>query len=363
MPKIIFIHLYNDRSGSPKVLSDVINAYRTNAENYEVITSANANGFLTPYETSSNVLFYKRSENKALTLLYFFISQIHLFFLCLRYRKQNVIFYVNTMMPFSAGIAGRLLGKKVIFHVHETSLKPKLLKIFLRYVIEKTATKVIFVSKYLSEAERFIKPEQSVIYNAIENQALNKDEQIQQVNNQNFKILMVCSLKEYKGVKEFISLSRKLSGMNFILVLNADKLEIDAIFHDWKIQLPSNILIYPRQSNLVEFYLDSSVVLNLSRPDVWVETFGLTVVEAMSFSKPVIVPPVGGPAEIVRNGIEGYCISCYELEAIKEKLVSLSHNKELYSSMSKAALERSKDFSVDKFQKSILDVLESKNGL
>ncbi len=360
MQKIVFIHLFNDRSGSPKVLSQVIKACREKGIQTEVLTSAHKDGFLTECADRTSHLFYRRSENKIMTLIYYLISQIHLFFVCLKYLNQDVVFYVNTMMPFSAGVAGRLMGKEVIFHVHETSIKPKILKQTLRFFIEYTAHKVIFVSRYLKKKESFKSPEQLVIYNAIEKPDL-EHEDIDPFEGKAFNVLMVCSLKEYKGVKEFISLSQNLCNLSFTLVLNADKSEVDEIFESWKVQSPSNLTVYPRQSNLNRFYMNASVVLNLSRPDGWIETFGLTIVEAMSFGKPVIVPPVGGPAEIITDSVDGYCISCYELQNIQDKLIELSANQTLYASMSKSAFRRSEDFTVEEFQKNILNVIQNKN--
>lgn len=353
--KIVFVHLFNDRSGSPKVLSQVINACRNNGIQTELLTSKHKDGFLTDCADNTSYLFYKRSENKLLTLLYYLISQVQLFILCLNYLNKDVVFYINTMMPFAAGVVGRLAGKRVIFHVHETSIKPKSLKRVLRFFIEHTANKVIFVSKYLSKLERFKKPEQTVVYNAVK---MPINIEVNKVSNKRFNVLMVCSLKEYKGVKEFITLSQKLNSLEFTLVLNADSEEVDVIFEKWKIQLPKNLKVYSRQSNLNSFYSEASIVLNLSRPDGWIETFGLTIVEAMSYAKPVIVPPVGGPSEIVNHGVEGYCISCYELGRIQEKIQEVAGNSELYSLMSKFALKKSKDFTVEEFEKNILKIIK-----
>ena len=45
----------------------------------------------------------------------------------------------------------------------------------------------------------------------------------------------------------------------------------------------------------------ASVCLNLSQQPDWVETFGLTIWEALTQGTPVIVPDVGGPLEIIDN--------------------------------------------------------------
>ena len=168
MKKIVFIHLLNDRSGSPKVLSQTIKALKDKGYQTELLTSSHQDGFLTGVADTNRSLFYRRSENKFVTLFYYVLSQILLFLQCLRYTNQDVIFYINTMIPFGGALAGKLMGKKVIYHVHETGLKPKLLHSFLRSVISFTADEVIFVSEYLKEVEIFENKKQVVIYNALQ---------------------------------------------------------------------------------------------------------------------------------------------------------------------------------------------------
>ena len=80
------------------------------------------------------------------------------------------------------------------------------------------------------------------------------------------------------------------------------------------------------------------MVLNLSKVDECVETFGLTILEAMAFGIPVIVPPIGGPAEIVTDGVEGYVISSYETNDIAKKIKELSMDKAKWTELSINAL-------------------------
>ena len=138
-----------------------------------------------------------------------------------------------------------------------------------------------------------------------------------------FNVLMICSLKAYKGINEFIEIAALCLGtskIQFTLLLNAKQQDIDDFFKAEK--LPDNITLVPQQKNVFPYYTQASLLLNLSRPDEWVETFGLTIIEAMAFAIPVIVPPVGGPIEIVTDGQEGYLISCYETDKIAEKIMS-----------------------------------------
>lgn len=356
MKKIIFIHLLNDRSGSPKVLSQTIKVLKDKGYETELLTSSHQDGFLTHVANTNQNLFYRRSESKLVTLFYYVLSQTLLFIQCLRYWNQDVIFYINTMMPFGGALAGKLIGKKVIYHVHETSLQPQILKKFLRSVISHTAYKIIFVSKYLNEVEKFENKKQVIIYNALESSLIEQ----KRIVSKNFIVLMVCSLKIYKGVFEFIKLSQSLSdvkGLQFQLVLNATKDEISEYLKDS--EKPSNLVIFDRQTDLSKFYKEASLLLNLSRPNEVQETFGLTILEGMEYELPTIVPPVGGPTEIVRDGIDGFQISCYEIERIAQKIKFLMENKDEYLRLSKNARERVKEFDIKVFEKKICEVVEN----
>jgi glycosyltransferase involved in cell wall biosynthesis len=356
--KIIFIHLFNDRSGSPKVLSQAITAFRKKNILTELITSSHKDGFLNNVADIRRTLFYKRSENRYITLFYYIISQFYLFFFCLRYWGQKVVFYVNTMMPTGAALSAKLMGKPVIYHVHETSIKPKLLKRLLRMVISLTAQKSIFVSNYLKETESFKDLDQVVVYNALDSAFLSSAIGIKRERDKTFNILMVCSLKIYKGLLEFLKIARNFSpnsGFKFHLVINATKDEIKSYFQ--RIIIPDNVIIHSRQSNMAQYYAQADLLLNLSRPDEWIETFGLTIIEAMCFGLPVIVPPIGGPAEIVRDDQEGYLISCYDTKKICDLIKHLAENDIEYARISDNARQRAKSFSQEIFEIKICNVL------
>ena len=207
--KSIFTHLLNDYSGSPKVLSQVIKAVQKNGCDVALYTGTSNDGFLSGVTDKHHTYFYKRFENKYLTLVTFMISQVSLFFKLLKYRNEDVIIYVNTMLPFGAGLAGKVMGKPVYYHVHETSLTPASFKRFLRSIVQKTASKVIFVSKSVEKAEEFVDIPQQVIYNALPNDFANialKSTYLPLRDN-NFNVLMICSLKAYKGIEEFVSIA------------------------------------------------------------------------------------------------------------------------------------------------------------
>lgn len=352
MKKIIFVHLFNDRSGSPKVLLQTMRALSNAGYQVELFTSSHKGGFLDSAPGLRHTLFYRRHDNKWLTLLYYALSQILLFFQCLQFFRKDVVFHINTMMPFGAALAAKLMRKKVVYHVHESSIRPKLLKFFLRSVIRISASHVILVSKFLKFNEGF-SGKDFLIYNALE---LAPTDQGVKINN-DFSVLMVCSLKRYKGVDEFLKVAKKVSSMskkiNFTLVLNASEKEISKYFVG--VTFPDNLTVYSRQENLEGFYSSSSILINLSRPNEWVETFGLTLLEGMSYSLPVIAPPVGGPAEIIQHGVQGFLIDSSEIDNIASSIAELEKNSTLYYKMSRNAHERSLDFTPDSFAANIVN--------
>ena len=355
--KIIFAHLLNDYSGSPKVLSQVIKAVQKEEFGVELYTGKSENGFLSELTDKHHHYFYKRLENKYLTFVTFMFSQISLFFKLLKHRNEDIVIYINTMLPFGAGLAGKIMGKPVYYHIHEISLTPASFKCFLRFIVQKTASKVIFVSKSVEEVESFISIPQQVIYNALPNEFVKIaiKSPYQHLRYENFNVLMICSLKAYKGIEEFVYLAdrcERQTNIIFTLVLNAEQSAIDE-YYKGRV-LPSNMTLVPRQNNLIPYYQQASLVLNLSRIDEWVETFGLTIAEAMAFGVPVIVPPIGGPIEIVHDGQEGYLISSYETEKIAKIIMELSKDEKRCIDLSKAARKRAENFNEVDFEKNIL---------
>tara|TARA_R110000850_G_scaffold120556_5_gene237919 strand:- start:1099 stop:2178 length:1080 start_codon:yes stop_codon:yes gene_type:complete len=350
---IVFFHLYNDRSGSPKVLLQTIRALSKAGYEVETLTSDHLGGFLDNVPGVKREIFYRRFDNKIATLACFLLTQINIFFKSFQYINKDAVFHINTMLPFGAALAGWIMRKKIIYHIHETSVKPALLKRLLRFFISLTATRVIFVSKFLSDEESFLNKNNVVIYNSTD--FIPKEKALH--SRRYLKVLMVCSLKEYKGVNEFLDLAKKFDKLDepfkFTLVLNSNEEEIGKYFFDFNI--PSNLSIIPRQSNLATYYENSDVLLNLSRPDQCIETYGLTIVEGMSYGLPVIVPPVGGPKELVEDGVQGYLESCYEIDKISSYIMRLNSEPELYKELSLNARKRSLDFSPEVYEKKIVD--------
>jgi glycosyltransferase involved in cell wall biosynthesis len=169
---------------------------------------------------------------------------------------------------------------------------------------------------------------------------------------------MLASLKLYKGIEEFVEIARSLEPhkkISFTLVVNASEQECESYFKGKDVS--KNIEIYSSQSEVAPFYSKARLVVNLSHTDTWIETFGLTIIEAMAYGIPVIAPPVGGPSEIVTDGLNGYLLDSKKVECIAEKIVELASDQVTWARLSKNALLRSEMFSQESFQKEIINLL------
>lgn len=244
----------------------------------------------------------------------------------------------------------------MVYHIHETSMKPLLLKKFLFGIVRWSASEVVYVSNFLAQQEP-MKNKKNVLYNVLENSFVKEATPNRTAPKTTKIVLMICSLKAYKGVHEFATLAQMNPQFTFKLIVNANQAEIDAYFSNETI--PANLFLYPVQKNTHPFYKEASVLLNLSDVNLWVETFGLTILEGMAYGLPTIVPPVGGVVELVEEGVNGYLINSKNSSAISEKLHLILNNEALYQTMRLQAIEKSKHFSEEYFEKESIRILSN----
>ena len=129
--KIYAFHLLNDYSGSPKVLRQLAKGWIQNGIECHIVTCGGREGFLSEIEGASyHHYWYKFAQNPVLRLFFLMFSQLSLIIKMIALIKKDDVVYVNTVLPFGAGILGKIIGCKVIYHIHETSIKPRILKNF-----------------------------------------------------------------------------------------------------------------------------------------------------------------------------------------------------------------------------------------
>jgi glycosyltransferase involved in cell wall biosynthesis len=359
--KIVAVHLLNDFSGSPLVFSQALNALKASGHPIVIHTSEGRSGFLDQVEVPKIYFPYQFYSNVFMRLMAFTFSQVFLFIQLMKYRKEDVIIYVNTLLPFGAALAAFCMKKQTIYHVHESYIKPAPLKFFLRWVASSTADTIFYVSNYLYQKEKIGKVNACVIHNVLPESFVDRAARNHYLpsHNGSFTVLMVCSLKDYKGVPQFVELAARLANLNFELVLNASQEEVDVNFSPVKI--PSNLKVYSVQKDLDAFYSRANLVVNLTNPKQCIETFGMTLLEAMSYGVPVIAPTQGGPTELVEETKNGFQIDVHDEATLDFRLSFLAANPEFMQQLSKGARETAKRFGSENFKRALTTVFDSCN--
>jgi glycosyltransferase involved in cell wall biosynthesis len=355
---IVLAHLLNDRSGSPRVLKTVIESLPADEARVLYIGS-DGDGVLSAAGAPRRTYWYRRTGNKLLTLATLLLSQAGLFLSLLRDRTitRDAVVYVNTLLPFGAALYGRLTRRPVIYHVHEASVSPAIFRVFLTTIARLTASRLI----YVSDAHRGLLPiaeERAVtVYNAID--AGFADQAATQTYTPRrdgvFTVLMLTYARDYKGFPEFLKLAAALAhrtDIAFHLVLS------DAPEGQPAPSYGPNVRLLPPTNDPSRYYAQASLVLNLSRPDLCVETFGLTLLEAMAFGVPVIAPPVGGPAELVADGQDGFLIDSRDGAALAAAVERLADDEALCQRLSRTARGSAGRYTHTAFARGVASVID-----
>ena len=357
--KIVFIHGLNDYGGTSLIVSGVIQGLTNLGYQTEVYTAdSDTPGFLSHLDHVKVYHYKYRKEHfrffKIFNLLF---SQITIFFRLLKYRRQNVIFYVNTIIPFGAALSGFVMRKWVIYHVHEISVQNKLIYGICKRIANFCADDVIYVSNFMRKTKEIKGVRQYVVRNSLSPEFI--EHTIPKKQCDVFTVLMICNLAVYKGVIEFVQVARLLPQYRFELVVSATDDEINAFFKH--IRFSENLIVHGFQSNVHRFYARANLVLNLSHPDKWLESFGMTILEAMHYELPVIVPPRGGISELVIDDFNGYHIAYNDTDHLVATIISIADNPELYLRLSNGSKEMEKKYNYQEMITSIDSIIRQVN--
>ena len=77
--------------------------------------------------------------NRWRTLLNFVLVQIVIFGQVFRLAAPGTVVYINSLLPAAAALAAKCRGARVVYHLHEVSIRPTLLKRLLCAVANLTA--------------------------------------------------------------------------------------------------------------------------------------------------------------------------------------------------------------------------------
>jgi len=356
--------MLNNFSGSPLVLSVVLKGFVEKGYNIDLFTSQ-GDGLLSDIEGINYFpIYFKLNRKKIILLFIVFYAQLRLFLdVLIKYHGiKNLTFYVNTISPFGAALAGKLLGADIIYHCHEVYINPNPLDVLAKHIKSYCANRIICVSDFVSKSDTVI-IDKNVVYNSLDESFIDETNKYLATNfkaNKVYRnILMISSLKTYKGIYELLKLARMMPKYNFIFVAGASKNDVE-LFISTNV-IPINLEILSECSDVHRFYQASDVLINLSVPTLWQETFGMTLLEGMMYGLPVIAPPVGGPIEIVDDGIDGFLVDSRNIDEVVLKLKLITESNDTYLRMSNNAIKKASCFSAERQVSKIEDIITNRN--
>lgn len=264
---------------------------------------------------------------------------------------------VNNIANFWAVITGKLIGKKVIWFIHE-GLEPKTFRVFPQFLFFnsfKFADKFIFPANATYEFYKDFIPEhkKNVVHCGVN---IEKIEKFKLTDNPettkkelniplNHKIISIIGrINEIKGQIHFtrtaINLLNSSQEKNYSFVLvgseeNEYSRKIESIICDSGYEKHFKIIPVTREVykyfNITDIYVNSS----------FTESFCIANLEAMAFKKPVIITNVCGNPEQVIHNETGILYSLDNMEIELEKNIKyLLENPEFAQKLAKNAYSR-----------------------
>jgi glycosyltransferase involved in cell wall biosynthesis len=196
------------------------------------------------------------------------------------------------------------------------------------------SNEIICVSKavYLNlKSQHFPEEKLHVIHNGVDADKFNPDNYKKKdiINEEIINIGMVSRLSGEKGVNIFLDsadlILQETKNVKFFIA-GTGKLK-DVLMEQ---TLKLNI------DNYVYFigFIDKNLAVFLNELDILVfpslkEGLPLSLIEAMSMEKAVIVSKAGGMPEVVENGNNGYIVNIGDMAAIKDRVLELIKDKKL----------------------------------
>lgn len=268
----------------------------------------------------------------------------------LKYIKPDI---VHTHASMSARIAAQMCKIKTVYTRHSVfepskAISKGLGKIINGMVNNNTADCVIAVAEAAKQnlIETGVDPSKiRVILNGIDpiervgEVRLSRFREMYNIGENTKVVAIIARLTEVKGQKYFIKAARKIKekGIDAKFFIagtgNTEKALSEQIA---ELKLKDDVI-------MLGFVDDVTVLMNAIDVQVncsfGTEATSLSLLEGMSLGKPAVATDFGGNSGVITNDVNGFLVPTHDVYALTDKLSALLTNDDLYSRMSKSAIE------------------------
>lgn len=159
------------------------------------------------------------------------------------------------------------------------------------------------------------------------------------------KVAIIGQIAKWKGQDVFINAAKflhpKYPHLKFLLIG-------DVLFEKKEeLEFKSHLMTLSRDCDYIQFLGHKENVLELIKEiDILVhasvreEPFGRVIIEGMASRKPVIVSGIGGPLEIIEDGISGVFYEPGNAKELAIKIVGLIEDERMYTLIANGGYQR-----------------------
>ncbi|GED82514.1 glycosyltransferase family 4 protein [Latilactobacillus curvatus] len=273
-------------------------------------------------------------------------------------KKRNIsIIHVNTAAVLEGITLKRKLSTKIIWHIHEIILKPKIINYLLSYLIGKYSDEVLVVSKAVKKhllSTNLIKEDKiKVLYNGVENNEVSLEDTEYlydefNIEEDTLKIGMVGRINAWKGQDDFLKAVEPVLRFN----PKAHAFLVGGVFsgEEWRKEELKKAISESSVKNRIHFsdfrndtqelfeFFDI-FVLPSTNPD----PLPTVVLEAMSAGKPVIGYRHGGVKEMVIDEFNGLLVNVKNTKLLSEAICILSDDSDKRKLYGDRSLQRQRE--------------------
>jgi len=260
-----------------------------------------------------------------------------------RISNESIIFYAATK---KALVISRLLAKqqdRIIFHAHSLHRQGWSGK-FFQYLLQSSLVTVVGVSNAVGfsyNTKRFIR-----VYNGVAETGSTP----KLILHKPIVVAYIGSLISWKGVDYFLSAIDYLSGVEVLFhVYGVGNLE-NTLKNKWH---KNGKIVFKGFVKDINYVLSHDIDI-LVLPSVSEEACPMTILEAFSHAIPVITTNIGGQSELLEFG-GGICVQPRSSKDIADAIKKIA--SEDYLCYSSQAHLRKREFSIDIFKNSFLNIL------
>ena len=163
-------------------------------------------------------------------------------------------------------------------------------------------------------------------------------------------IVMATRLQRWKGVHVFLDAAARVAvaqpEASFIVVggsLFGLEKDYEMELHQQveRLRLKNVVHFAGFRADVAQFYSDADVVVHCSTEP---EPFGMVIIEAMAYGKPVVATNLGGPREIVESGVTGLLVPPRDPLVLAQAILSIVTDSTTRERMGRAGAARVQSF-------------------